>query len=182
MLRRGKSYDVASGIKEVWKQTLWNPREGSAKLWEHHIDRSDIWGVPYRTNRFSHAEKQGCPNQREEHGKKHRDVEEHEALGNGITLRVARKWGVNREDTQDEAERLPGVSVQLVKKWMLHRRTGNYSGLGHCGCSVNSIFLLLPSSLSHINEDCSRWFLCLFTDLETSWISLQNSTKKQEEV
>lgn len=67
--------------------------------------------MPYRTNRFSHAEKQGHPNQREEHGKKHRDVKEHEALENGITLLVAGKWGVNSEETQDEAERLPGVSV-----------------------------------------------------------------------
>ena len=41
---------------------------------------------------------------------------EHEALENGITLLVAGKRGMSSEVMQDEAERLPGVSVQLVKK------------------------------------------------------------------
>ena len=61
---------------------------------------------------------------------RHRDAKEQEALGNGITPLVAGKWGVTCEETQDEAERSPGVSVQLVKKWMLHRRTGNYLAWG----------------------------------------------------
>lgn len=43
-------------------------------------------------------------------------MKEHEALGNGITLLVAGKRGMSTEVMQDEAERLPGVSVQLVKK------------------------------------------------------------------
>lgn len=43
-------------------------------------------------------------------GKKHTEMwERAQALENGITLLVGREMGVNSEETQDEAERLPGV-------------------------------------------------------------------------
>lgn len=81
-----------------------------------------------------------------------------------------------------EAERLPAVSVQLVKTLEATQKDWQRPGPVHYASSVHASCLPSPSPLPHTDGQCSVGLLSLFMCLEPSWIAVKNSTKEEQEV